>query len=82
MVPVSDQPIRGKIYFDTKRVHGVEFSYAGMTETQLIGSAKGGYVESEFSERSSFIGFYGETGVDRIQLLGFLVQDIPCSESS
>jgi len=70
---ITNQPTSGKIYYDIRRVNGVEFSYPGMDETWLIGNAKGSHVEAEFSEENSFIGFFGEHGLDRIQLLGFIV---------
>jgi len=46
----------------------------------LVGNQVGTKWEADFSDTSSFIGFYGEQGSDRIHQLGFVVQDIPCSE--
>ena len=46
----------------------------------MIGKVKGSFIAAEFDSMSSFIGFFGVQTPDHILQLGFIVQDIACSE--
>ena len=72
----------GRIYYDDDRVQGVEFYYKGTTDTLLIGNKSTEQVTAVFNETHSWIGFFGTQGTDRIESLGFLVQELACSEEA
>ena len=78
--PVEAYPIAARIYYDVRRVHGVEFYYKETVSTLLIGNTAAEQTRAVFNETHAWIGFYGTQGVDRINSLGFVVQDLPCSE--
>ena len=59
---------------------GVEFSFPYTMQTLLIGQRASESIKATFNETNSWIGFYGSQGDDRIYTLGWLVQDITCSE--
>lgn len=64
----EDQPVGGKIYYDSNRIQGVEMVYRGTTDTVLIGNKKSTYqyTTTVFNEEKGFIGFFGTQGTDRI----------------
>ena len=77
---VQDFPTSGRIYYDNDRVQGVRFFYDGTTDYFQVGKEDGDYITASFNTEQSFIGFYGTQGYDRINQLGFLVQNRTCSE--
>ena len=78
--PTWDHPREATVYYDDDRINGVEFAYFTTIEKFLIGFNKGNSTTVQFDQVKSFIGFYGEHSSDRINRLGFLVQDVACSE--
>ena len=78
--PVEAFPLAARIFYDARRVQGVEFLFKETTDTFLIGNKAAEQVRAIFNETHSWIGFYGTQGTDRINTLGFVVLDKPCSE--
>ena len=74
-------PAGARIWYDSTRIQGVEFFYKGSSQTVLVGKNTGSFTLQAFNETQSFLGFYGFQGSARIEVLGFLVQDIACSET-
>lgn len=58
----------------------MELVYEESERSLLIGSKQEWYTTTIFDDTKSFIGFYGTQGSDRILELGFVLQDIACSE--
>ena len=80
--PSQEHPNAAKIYYDTNRVQGVEFTYSGTQEILLIGRVASSSTSYTFSETSSFIGFFGTQTSTNIRQLGFIVLDITCTEQA
>ena len=58
----------------------MEFAYKGTQSTLLIGKRAEQTFVKNFDETRSWIGFFGTQGTDRIHQLGFVVQDMECTE--